>query len=156
MPTWQNRVITGVVESGFKRGRTLGFPTANVALTAGAEPPHGVYAVFCRLMPDRTLSGVANVGIRPTLGLTIPLLEVHLFDFCEDIYGHRLETRLVRRLRDERKFSGLDELKRQLEDDALRARTILLGNLPGRAEFGEPSTPAPDFKSVSMLGAPGI
>jgi riboflavin kinase/FMN adenylyltransferase len=118
-------MITGVVQLGRQLGRQLGFPTANIALGEGHKPAYGVYAVCCRLEGRPSLDGVANVGVRPTLGLNSPLLEVHLFDFDEDIYGQVLQTHLVARLRDERRFDGLAELKGQLERDALQARDLL-------------------------------
>jgi riboflavin kinase/FMN adenylyltransferase len=118
-------MITGVVQLGRQLGRQLGFPTANIALGEGHHPAYGVYVVRCRLDGRPALGGVANVGVRPTLGLNSPLLEVHLFDFDEDIYGQVLQTQLVARLRAERRFDGLAELKAQLERDALQARAWL-------------------------------
>ncbi len=116
--------VAGVVETGNKVGRTLGFPTANLTLGEIIEPRRGVYAV--RVLTDgRTTPGVANFGRRPTVGAPAPLLEVHLFDFSGDLYGKTIEVEFVEFLRDEMKFSGLDALKAQIADDCIEARRRL-------------------------------
>ena len=126
-PVPPGEVIAGVGSEGRRLGRTLGFPTANVVPPAGRLPAFGVYAVRVRLADGRTLGGVANLGRRPTFGGTAPLLETHLFDFSADLYGQRLEVQLVAHLRDERRFSRLDDLQRQMEADARAARSVLAG-----------------------------
>jgi riboflavin kinase/FMN adenylyltransferase len=116
--------IEGVVEQGDKRGRTIGFPTANVALGEHLRPRFGVYAV--RAMIDGTwLNGVANLGRRPTIGKLQENFEVHLFDFTGDLYGKSLRVALVDFIRPEMKFSGLDQLKSQIAADGQAARAIL-------------------------------
>ena len=123
--------IDGRVASGDRRGRTIGFPTANLALDDYLRPAFGVYAV--RVSGDgpddpldgRTVGGVANLGLRPTVGGAVPRLETHLFDVDADLYGRHLRVALVDFIRPEKKFAGLDELKAQIADDAARARTLL-------------------------------
>ncbi|HSK38463.1 MAG TPA: riboflavin biosynthesis protein RibF, partial [Arenibaculum sp.] len=120
--------IEGRVEQGFQRGRTIGFPTANVALGDYLRPAFGVYAVRAgvdRGNATRWYPGVANLGRRPTVGGTSELLEVHLFDFQDDLYGQHLRVRLVDFLRRERKFDGLDALRGQIARDAEAARRSL-------------------------------
>jgi riboflavin kinase/FMN adenylyltransferase len=120
--------IEGRVEPGDRRGRTIGFPTANVALGDYLRPAAGVYAVRAgieRAGGTEWRPGVANLGTRPTVGGTDLRLEAHLFDFDGDLYGRHLRVALVEHLRPERKFAGLDELKAQIAEDARRAREIL-------------------------------
>jgi riboflavin kinase/FMN adenylyltransferase len=117
--------IRGPVAPGDKRGRTIGFPTANVALGVHLEPARGVYAVSVRL-GGRTLPGVANVGRRPTVNADPESrLEVHIFDFDEDIYGEEISVALHVFLRAEQKFAALDALKAQIAQDAQAARKLL-------------------------------
>jgi riboflavin kinase/FMN adenylyltransferase len=124
--------IEGRVEHGDARGRTIGFPTANIDLADYLYPADGVYAVFVRsdASPDKPgphlwRPGVANFGSRPTFGKEGRLLEVHLFDYSGDLYGRHLRVALVERLREERKFDGLDSLKRQIIEDSQNARRLL-------------------------------
>ncbi|MFS3134759.1 bifunctional riboflavin kinase/FAD synthetase [Gluconacetobacter sacchari] len=118
--------IRGVVHHGDKRGRLLGFPTANVPLGRHLEPARGVYAVTVRLPDGRTWPGVANVGRRPTINDgQESRLEVHLLDFEGDLYGQTLSTALHTLLREERRFAGLDALKAQIAADAATARAYL-------------------------------
>lgn len=120
--------IEGRVEQGFQRGRTIGFPTANVALGDYLRPAFGVYAVRAgvdRANATQWLPGVANLGRRPTVGGTAELLEVHLFDGRYDLYGQHLRVQLVDFLRHERKFDGLDALRGQIARDADAARHSL-------------------------------
>jgi riboflavin kinase/FMN adenylyltransferase len=118
--------IPGVVTQGDARGRTLGFPTANLPLGRHLEPARGVYAVRVRLPDGRALPGVANLGRRPTLGGDPESrLEAHLFDFAGDLYGQELEVALIAFLREERRFAGLDALKAQIAADAAEARRRL-------------------------------
>lgn len=117
--------ISGPVSHGDKRGRTIGFPTANVPLGRHLEPARGVYAVRVRLADGRVVDGVANIGARPTVGGTESRVEAHLFDFAEDLYGQEISVGLVAFLRAEKKFSGLAELTAQIATDAAAARDIL-------------------------------
>lgn len=120
--------IDGTVEHGDKRGRTIGFPTANVALGENLRPATGVYAVRIGLEEGtgtRWFDGAANFGRRPTVDGTNLLLEVHLFDFAGDLYGKRLRVQFVSYIRSERRFDGLDALKAQIASDCAEARQRL-------------------------------
>jgi riboflavin kinase / FMN adenylyltransferase len=118
--------ITGVVMHGDKRGRTIGFPTANIALGRHLEPARGVYAVTANLPDGRICRGVANIGRRPTVSAGLESrLEVNLFDYEGDLYGAELPVALHAFLREERKFSGIDELRSQIVIDAAKARLAL-------------------------------
>ena len=121
--------IEGVVQHGDKRGRLLGFPTANILLDDYVRPAFGVYAVRSLLADGRRVPGVANLGRRPTVDGTEERLEVWLFDLNEDLYGQTIETDLLAFIRPERRFSGLDELKAQIAADADAARALLLPEL---------------------------
>ncbi|MBV8094964.1 MAG: bifunctional riboflavin kinase/FAD synthetase [Acetobacteraceae bacterium] len=115
--------IRGIVAQGDQRGRTLGFPTANVPLGRHLEPARGVYAVTARL-PDREIRpGVANIGRRPTVS-TGPesRVEAYIFDWSGDLYGEEIAVSLHTYLRPEQKFSGLDELRAQIALDTATAR----------------------------------
>lgn len=109
--------ISGHVAHGDKRGRTIGFPTANLGMEGVFLPKFGVYAVSAKVM-GRTFNGVANLGIRPTVGGDFPRLEVHLFDFDANIYGQRMEVSLQHFLRGEEKFADFNALKLQIARDA--------------------------------------
>jgi riboflavin kinase / FMN adenylyltransferase len=123
--------IDGRVMVGDRRGRTIGFPTANLGLGEYLRPAFGVYAV--RISGDgpddafagRIVGGVANLGLRPTVGTPEPRLETYLFDTDADLYGRHLRVSLVDFIRPERKFAGLDALKAQIAKDAASARAIL-------------------------------
>ena len=123
--------IDGRVMTGDRRGRTIGFPTANLGLGEYLRPMFGVYAV--RVSGDgpddplggRTIDGVANLGLRPTVGTPEPRLEAHLFDIDTDLYGRHLRVSLVDFIRPEKKFTGLDALTAQIAEDAARARALL-------------------------------
>ncbi|KJF81466.1 bifunctional riboflavin kinase/FAD synthetase [Photobacterium angustum] len=117
--------IRGRVSHGRKLGRTIGFPTANIPLKRRVTPVAGVYAVEVYGADSRPVMGVANVGHRPTVKGVRQQLEVHLFDFHADLYGHQLEVVLRHKLRDEKKFESFDALKRQIERDAQTARVWL-------------------------------
>ncbi|MFZ5757684.1 MAG: bifunctional riboflavin kinase/FAD synthetase [Pseudomonadota bacterium] len=114
--------ITGRVRHGDARGRTIGFPTANLALHRRRTPLAGVYAVEVRGLDDSLRTGVANIGRRPTVDGVDERLEVHIFDFSGQIYGRHLAVRFCLRLRDEMRFDGLDALKAQIARDAAAAR----------------------------------
>lgn len=117
--------IQGEVIHGEKRGRTIGVPTANIAMGDYMRPAYGVYATRTRLPDGRVVNGVANLGVRPMFEIEQPLLEVWLLDFDESLYGQTLETELIAFLRGEMKFDGLDALKVQIEADAAAARALL-------------------------------
>jgi riboflavin kinase/FMN adenylyltransferase len=119
--------IEGEVIHGDKRGRTIGVPTANMALGPYLRPRFGVYAVRVRL-PDGTFhSGVANIGIRPMFTPPKELLETWIFDWSGDLYGQTIGVELVRFLREERALDGLDALKAQIALDVEQARRALEG-----------------------------
>lgn len=117
-------IIDGQVTRGQQLGRQWGFPTANLRIRHNPLPMAGVFAVEVGGLGDRPLPGVANLGIRPTVGGTRPLLEVHLFDFERDIYGAHISVRFVHKLRDERRFPNFDALKAQIAADAVAARAF--------------------------------
>ena len=117
------------VEHGDARGRTMGFPTANMHLGHCLAPAFGVYAVRVNILEgDRAVArhdGVANFGVRPMYQVAVPLMETHLFDFEGDLYGKYLSVELIRYIRPEAKFSSLPELVAQIGSDAAKAREIL-------------------------------
>jgi len=118
--------INGRVTEGDKRGRTIGFPTANVELGESLEPKLGVYAVRVRVDgTEDVISGVANIGSRPTFDKRDILMEVHLFGFDQNIYDRHMRVELVAFLRPELKFDGIDALKAQIHDDCRVAKIIL-------------------------------
>ena len=119
--------IEGPVELGDQRGRTIGFPTANVALGEHLRPRFGVYAVRA-LVEGTWRDAVANLGRRPTFGKLQENFEVHLFDFSGDLYGKTLRVALIDFIRPEMKFAGLDQLKAQIAADGQAARKILEAN----------------------------
>jgi riboflavin kinase/FMN adenylyltransferase len=121
-------VVDGVVEHGEKRGRTIGFPTANLHLGDLIHPRHGVYAVRARLAGEEAWrGGVANFGRTPTTGIRDPLLETFIFDFDGDIYGQQLEVALVRFLRPELKFDSIDDMVTRMHQDVKDAQAHLAG-----------------------------
>ena len=114
-------VLTGTVESGHQVGRTLGFPTANLNIAENKLiPATGVYAVITGLG-----HGIMNIGRRPTLnnGTNISV-EVHIFDYSGDLYGRELHLSFIERIREERKFASLEELKAQIQEDIKEASTL--------------------------------
>ncbi|MBK8252120.1 MAG: bifunctional riboflavin kinase/FAD synthetase [Polyangiaceae bacterium] len=127
--------LSGTVVKGDQRGRTIGFPTANIDGVVEALPAFGVYAVAVDHISEsfqahRLGVGVANIGIRPTVKVdAMPSVEVHLFNFAEDIYGANLRVHLVARLRGEQRFAGLHELRDQIALDVAAAGAVL-SNLP--------------------------
>ena len=125
--------LSGRVIQGAGRGRMLDVPTANLGTVPEALPPYGVYACLVDLLgrggPRALASGVANVGIRPTVGGGFGV-EAHLFDFEADLYGAELRVHLIRRIRDERRFPDVSELKAQIQRDIAFAKTSLAGAVP--------------------------
>jgi riboflavin kinase/FMN adenylyltransferase len=116
--------VSGEVIHGEKRGRDLGYPTANIRLDKNCGLKHGIYAVRVGRDGER-FDGVASFGRRPTFDNGAPLLEVFLFDFKGDLYGSRLDVAFIAFLREELKFDGVDALVRQMNDDSTRARARL-------------------------------
>ncbi|AIQ64405.1 riboflavin biosynthesis protein RibF [Paenibacillus stellifer] len=119
--------LRGVVEHGEQRGRTIGFPTANLRLEDRyVIPAKGVYAVLAHLDGD-VLPGVMNVGVKPTFheGVTAPTFEVHLLHFSGDVYGREMTVELVEFIRPERKFDSIDALVSQIRLDAETAENLL-------------------------------
>ena len=120
--------LEGRVEEGNRRGKGLGFPTANLGLGEYLRPATGIYAVRAGLDQGRDTvwrDGVASLGRRPTFGGKELLLEVHLFDFSADLYGRHLRVAMIEFLREERKFDRPDALIAQMREDAERAREVL-------------------------------
>ncbi|HMJ43330.1 MAG TPA: bifunctional riboflavin kinase/FAD synthetase [Pseudolabrys sp.] len=116
--------VSGEVIHGEKRGRELGFPTANIKLDPACGLKHGIYAVRVAI-DDVRYDGVASFGVRPTFDDGAPLLEVFLFDFDGDLYGQRIDVAFIGWIRPERKFSSVDALKRHMQTDASQARDAL-------------------------------
>ncbi|MEJ1298342.1 MAG: bifunctional riboflavin kinase/FAD synthetase [Candidatus Sedimenticola sp. (ex Thyasira tokunagai)] len=115
--------ICGRIAHGDARGRTIGFPTANVDLHRKVSPLRGVYAVEVLGLEEGPLPGVANIGNRPTVeGDDRYLLEVHLFDFSRMIYGEHVQVEFRKKLRDEKRFDSFEQLRQQIEQDAEAAR----------------------------------
>ena len=123
---WLGRpyAIRGTVVRGAGRGRTIGVPTLNLESPNPSKllPPDGVYAARVVLQDGRTFGGMMNQGPRPTFGEDARALEVHLFDFDEELYGRHLRVCFLEKLRDEEKYAGLDELKAAIARDVKRAR----------------------------------
>jgi riboflavin kinase/FMN adenylyltransferase len=117
--------IEGVVEPGDKRGRELGYPTANLKLANYLRPAYGIYAVRMRVGEDSDHPGVASLGIRPTFEPPVELLEAHAFDVDEDLYGRTIEVDLVSYIRPEKKFDDLEALTAEMRADEAEARQLL-------------------------------
>jgi riboflavin kinase/FMN adenylyltransferase len=133
--------VSGVVGEGDKRGRTIGFPTANLRGVPELVPARGVYAVVVDRLEGghaRALGrGVMNIGVRPTVtGGALETREVHLFDLSADLYGAELRVHFVARLREERRFEGVDALKAQIAEDAVKGRALTAGVAPVGGSFG--------------------
>jgi riboflavin kinase/FMN adenylyltransferase len=116
--------LSAVVTHGDERGRTIGYPTANLNPDEAKKiiPLNGVYAVEAKV-DDDWLKGMMNIGVRPTFNEMRKTLEVHILDFDEMIYGKRIQIRFLKRIRDEQKFSGVEELKKQLKQDEASVRS---------------------------------
>jgi riboflavin kinase/FMN adenylyltransferase len=120
--------IEGEVIAGDQRGRTIGFPTANVRLDGYVIPAHGVYAIRVGIEEEgavRWYDGIANLGLRPTFAGSEVLLETHVFDFAGDLYGRTVRVALAEFIRPEKKFDGIEALRAQIEEDVARARLAL-------------------------------
>jgi riboflavin kinase / FMN adenylyltransferase len=133
--------VNGEVIHGEKRGRDLGYPTANIRLDKNCGLKHGIYAVRAGRGSER-FDGVASFGRRPTFDNGAPLLEVFLFDFKGDLYGNRLDIAFIGFIRDELKFDGIDALIRQMDDDSARARAMLAAAPDAFPKLGHISSPA--------------
>ncbi|MBA3634473.1 MAG: hypothetical protein H0W58_16950, partial [Acidobacteria bacterium] len=113
--------VEGVIIRGNQRGHTIGFPTANLKPKNRVIPKFGVYAT-ATLIDDGWRRSITNIGVRPTFEKDVePSIETYIFDFDGDLYGDVLRVRFLHHIRDERKFSGIDELKAQIEKDTHRA-----------------------------------
>jgi riboflavin kinase/FMN adenylyltransferase len=118
--------IRGIVEHGDKRGRTIGYPTANVAIDNYLRPKYGIYAVTGRILATgQLLHGAANIGIRPQFEPPKELLEPYFFDFSGDLYGQEIEVAFHHYLRGEAKFDSLEALIEQMDKDCAEARRLL-------------------------------
>jgi len=121
--------VEGVIVRGDRRGHTIGFPTANLHPHNRVIPKFGVYAT-ATLIDGQWRRSITNIGVRPTFGVdTEPSIESYIFDFDGELYGDVIRVRFLHRIRDERKFSGVDELKQQIENDTRRALNYF--NRPG-------------------------
>jgi riboflavin kinase/FMN adenylyltransferase len=116
--------ITGIVIKGDSRGKTLGFPTANIASKHSIIPSNGVYAVKL-LARERCLDSIVNIGVRPTFDTKSLAIEVHVFNFNEDLYGEEVTFFFMRRIREEKKFDTAEDLIVQIKKDIITAKEIL-------------------------------
>jgi riboflavin kinase/FMN adenylyltransferase len=131
--------VSGEVIAGAKRGRDLGYPTANIRLDQSCALKHGIYAVRANA-GGRLVDGVASFGRRPTFDNGAPLLEVFLFDFSADLYGQVLDVAFIAWIRAEAKFDSVDALKRQMDADSAQAREALARAPHAFPVLGEIST----------------
>ena len=115
--------VDGAIVEGRKRGRELGFPTANLQTENELVPPNGVYATIMTI-DGITHGGVTNIGMRPTFGETVPTIETHVLDYSGNLYGHTVRLAFVQRLRDERRFEDVDALRAQIDADKRRAERL--------------------------------
>jgi len=115
--------VDGTIVEGRRRGRELGFPTANLETQNELVPPNGVYATIMTI--DGVVHGsVTNIGLRPTFGEATPTIETHVLDYSGDLYGHTVRLAFVQRLRDERRFDDVDALRAQIDADKRRAERL--------------------------------
>jgi riboflavin kinase / FMN adenylyltransferase len=120
--------IRATVQHGDKRGRAIGYPTANLDIGKYLRPRYGIYAVTGRILDDgKVLQGAASLGIRPTFDPPRELLEPYFFDFDGDLYGREIEVALHHFLRPEAKFASVEALTAQMAQDCARARDLLSG-----------------------------
>ncbi len=117
--------ICGHVQHGDKRGRTIGFPTANIHLRRLETPLHGVYSVTMHSPKYGDIAGIANIGRRPTVGGERIQLEIHLFDFDQSLYGDHVCVSFQHKIRHEKKFESFDDLKQQIKADCVQAKNLL-------------------------------
>ena len=129
--------MCGRVAYGDQRGRTIGYPTANIYLHRKAAPVDGVFAVELFGVEGEPLAGVANVGTRPTVDGTRSLLEVYLFDFDRDIYGRYVDVNFLHKLRPERRFESFDLLRQQIDRDVEEARDWFDTHFPAMRHKGD-------------------
>jgi len=121
----RNHDLSGVVVVGDQRGRTLGFPTANIEVDSQLLlPGDGIYATWA-IIDGKRHQSATSIGIRPTFGLTQRLVEVFIMDFSEDIYGETVGVEFIKKVRDQEKFDGLDELIKQINQDVDDCRQVL-------------------------------
>lgn len=120
----RNHFVSGTVVHGRERGRTIGFPTANIESATECLPPDGVYATRV-VIGDEAFASITNIGMRPTFGEPARTIEAHVFDFDRDMYGARVRLDLIERIRGERKFESGQALAAQISQDLKRAREIL-------------------------------
>lgn len=134
----RNYILNGTVVHGEKRGKKIGYPTANIQTgnEKKIKPKRGVYAVWIRVEGEY-LPGMMNIGHRPTFEGDGETLEVHIFSFSSDIYGKQVQVQFVKRLRDEKAFNGLEELKSQLRQDEADAKEILNKQTPDIAKHAK-------------------
>lgn len=116
--------MESIVIGGEKRGRMLGFPTANIKASDKILPPLGIYAVIAEI-GGKKHKGVANIGYAPTFNRNKLVVEVHILGFSQDIYGKGMKVHFVQKIRDEKKFHGMQELIEQIRKDCGEARRIL-------------------------------
>lgn len=122
--------IQGKVQHGDKLGRTIGFPTANIALDRYLRPKYGIYAIRGLLPDGRVIDGAANLGVRPTFDPPKELLEAYFFDFAEDLYDQLIEIEMIGYIRPEAKFDDLETLTTQMDKDCAEAKRILAAYRP--------------------------
>jgi riboflavin kinase/FMN adenylyltransferase len=115
--------VDGEVVEGRRRGREIGFPTANMTTANELVPPHGVYATTLTI-DGIVHAGLTNIGVRPTFGESGHTIETHILNYAGDLYGRSLRLSFVQRLRDERRFDDVDALRAQIEADQRRAERL--------------------------------
>jgi riboflavin kinase / FMN adenylyltransferase len=120
----RNHFLSGTIVHGRERGRTIGFPTANLDAATECLPPDGVYATRV-ILPDGAFPSITNVGMRPTFAEPARTIEAHIFDFDRNIYGARIQLEILERIRGERKFESGQALAAQIAQDLKRAKEIL-------------------------------
>ena len=118
--------LEGKIIYGNQLGRKIGFPTANLDIKKEQVLPHGVFAVLV-FLNGKKYKGICNIGVKPTVAISSsPTVEVFIFDFNKDIYGQVLRVEFVQKIRDEKRFNGLDELTNQINEDCAKAQKILI------------------------------